>query len=385
MDCLLFFIMSTENCLRIRSFISFGLHYADFSQEYVIIDFEWRENGMKSKVFFKPCTIFDPPLLSKVARELFEKMIEEEHIELLEEVPLKVHFGEKGNTTFLSPACFDGVIDVLEEKGIKTRFMDSNVLYRGSRTTREEHLKTAREHGFTRIPITIADGHHGEETQIVSIEGEYFDSVILGKAYEPFDQFVVLAHFKGHNQAGFGGAMKQLAMGFASRAGKMAQHAAIRPWVKEDKCVACGTCLEYCDHSAITIDEVAYIDPELCVGCAACIAGCPTGAVAHDWSGENFIEKLAEYAYGAQKDKEMIYINYLLNITELCDCVGRPLDIIADNIGVFVSTDAVAIDKACLDTLQEREGSKLFEKGRAALVHAHKLGMGSLEYELIEI
>ena len=340
---------------------------------------------MKSKVFFKPYISYQPKELSEIARELFEKVIREEDIVFAEEVPLKVTFGEKGNVTFLTPECFDGVIDVLEEKGVKTRFMDSNVLYRGSRTTREKHLETAKEHGFTRIPITIADGKHGEETQIVPISGKYFDSVILGKGYEPYDQFVVLAHFKGHSQAGFGGAMKQLAMGFASRSGKMAQHAGIRPWVREKKCITCGTCLDYCDHAAITINDVAKIDPEVCVGCAACIAGCPTGAIINDWSGENFIEKLAEYAYGAQKDKQNIYINFLVNITENCDCVGEPMDLIADHIGVLASTDGVAIDKACLDLLQLQEGNKLFDDGRAALDHAARLGMGSLEYELLEI
>ncbi len=340
---------------------------------------------MKSQVFFTPYTTYDPTALSAIAKKLFEKVVEAEAFAFAEEVPIKVTFGEKGNTTFLGPDCFEGIIDALEERGVKTRFMDSNVLYRGSRTTREKHLETAKEHGFTRLPITIADGHHGEETYEVPIQGTYYDSVILGKAYEPFRQFVVLAHFKGHSQAGFGGAMKQLAMGFASRSGKMAQHAGIRPWVRESKCITCGTCLDYCDHGAITIGEYAAIDPQKCVGCAACIAGCPTGAIVNDWSGENFIEKLAEYAYGAQKDRQMIYVNYLLNITELCDCVGEPLEIIADNIGVLASSDGVAIDKACLDLLQASEGSTLFEDGRTALKHAAKLGMGSLDYELIEV
>lgn len=338
-----------------------------------------------SKVYFKPITEYDPSALSAVAKELFEHVLKQEDVALAEEVPIKVTFAEKGNVTFLSPECYDGVIDALEERGVKSRFIETNVLYRGSRTTREKHLQTAKEHGYTRLPITIADGDHGEETQLVPIDGKHYSSVILGKGYEDFSQFVVLAHFKGHESAGFGGAMKQLAMGFASRSGKMAQHAGINPWVKEDKCIACGACLDACDHAAITIEETAYIDPEACVGCAACVAACPTGAIQIDWSGANFIEKLAEYAYGAQKGKQNIYVNFLLNVTEMCDCVGVPMDFVAGNIGVFASSDGVAIDKACLDMLQEKEGSSLFEKGRVALSHAERLGMGSMDYELVHL
>lgn len=339
-----------------------------------------------SNVYFIPLTEYDEAVLSTNLRVLLETVIDKEQVELLDEVPLKVHFGEKGNTTYIKPACYQGVINYLKEHDIKSRFIETNVLYRGSRTTRESHIALAKEHGFTALPITIADGHHGEDVLRVPIDGDVFEEVQLGKAYGDFDQYIVMAHFKGHEQAGFGGAMKQLAMGFAARPGKMAQHASISPSVNPDKCIGCETCVASCDYSAIDmIDDKAVISNERCVGCAACIAICPVAAIRNDWGAKDFLTRLAEYAYGAGKDKTNIYFNLAFNITELCDCVGEPMPLVANNFGLFASTDAVAIDRACLDRLQANEGERMFDIGRESLDQAEKLGLGVQDYTLIEL
>ena len=111
---------------------------------------------------------------SGAARRLLEKIIEKENIELQDIVPLKVHFGEKGNKTYLKPETYNGVIDFLEEKGIRTQFMETSVLYGGERFIREKHLKLAEQHGFTRVPAVIADGEKGEDALNIPVGLKHF-------------------------------------------------------------------------------------------------------------------------------------------------------------------------------------------------------------------
>lgn len=337
-----------------------------------------------SKVYFKRVENKDHKTLSKAARELLTCLVEEENHTFKGTVPLKVHFGEKGNTTYVRSECYLDVIDYLKENGADSAYIETNVLYRGARTTRDSHIAIALEHGFTQLPIIIADGDHGEAYDEIKIDKTYIDSCKIGKAFSDYNQFVVMSHFKGHGSAGFGGALKQLAMGFASRGGKLAQHSGISPKVRDKKCVSCGLCIEKCDVHAIEMQEKAFIHPEKCVGCAGCIAVCPTGAIVNDWSDTNFKEKIAEYAYGAQLGKDNVYISYLINVTAECDCMGQHMDTVAKDIGVFVSKDPVAIDAACLDILQEEAGECLFNEGRASIVHAVAIGLGSEQYTLVE-
>lgn len=337
-----------------------------------------------SKVYFKRVECKDYKALSLAARELVEELTQNEGHVFKGTVPLKVHFGEKGNTTYVPSTCYLDIIEYLKSKGVDSAYIETNVLYRGARTTRDSHIAIALEHGFTQLPIVIADGDHGEAYDEIHIGKTFIESCKIGKAFSDYDQFVVMSHFKGHGSAGFGGALKQLAMGFASRGGKLAQHSGISPKVREKKCVVCGLCIEKCDVNAIEMRETAYIHPDKCVGCAGCIAVCPTGAIVNDWSDANFKEKIAEYAYGAQLGKDNVYISYLINVTAECDCMGQHMEAVAKDIGVFVSKDPVAIDAACLDILQKEAGECLFNDGRASIVHAVKIGLGSDEYELIE-
>ncbi len=338
-----------------------------------------------AKVFFKRVTNKDTKALSLAARDLMREVITNSGISFTGTVPLKVHFGEKGNQTYIPSACYEDVISELDAMGVKSAYIETNVLYRGARTTRDNHIKTALEHGFDQLPIIIADGDRGEAYDDIPIDKTFVSSCKIGKAFSDYDQFVVMSHFKGHGSAGFGGALKQLAMGFASRGGKMAQHSGISPKVREHKCVSCGMCVEKCDVNAIDMPDKAVINPDACVGCAGCIAVCPVGAIVNDWGGSHFKEKITEYAYGAQLGKEIVYISFLINITPECDCMGQHMDTVAEDIGVFASTDPVAIDSACLDMLQRESGECLFNDGRASIVHAVSIGFGTDQYELIEI
>lgn len=341
------------------------------------------------KVYFKPIQSYGmTEQINAVATDLLKIIEENEQVELQKFIPLKVHLGEKGNTTFIAPRNFQGIIDYLHNKDIKTAFLETNVLYRGQRNSIDKHLKVAAEHGFTAIPVIIGDGEMGEEYELVEINQKHFKDCKIATAVTKENQLIVLSHFKGHAMAGFGGAIKQLAMGCASKGGKLAQHANAIPKISSSKCKACQACAVKCPENAITITKKATISAERCVGCASCMAACPHEAISNSWLASltgAFNERLAEYAYAAAKGKQNIYITFALNITKNCDCEGHPMKPIAKDIGIFASLDPVAIDQACLDVLDKREGKKIFRRGRHTLAYAEKIGLGSRSYELIEM
>jgi hypothetical protein len=338
-----------------------------------------------SKVYFIKNSESDYNQLGKDALELLKKIVSETGHRFEKEVPIKVHFGEKGNTTFIPAKCYEETINYLKEEGVYPAYIETNVLYRGSRTTTDLHIETAKAHGFTQAPIIIADGDIGTEYDEIEINKDYIKKCKIGKGYGEFNQFIVMSHFKGHIAAGFGGALKQLAMGFAARGGKLEQHSGISPVIDAEKCISCGICEKKCNYGAIETPSTAVIDESKCIGCAGCIAVCPKGAIENTWGGSHFLEKLSEYAYGAAKDKDIIYITFVHNITKECDCAGTHMKPITDNIGILAGKDPVALDAACLDLVQKNSGKKLFEKGRPSLIHAEKIGLGTMEYELIEI
>lgn len=322
------------------------------------------------------------------SKNLLKIIEEKEGISLNKFIPLKVHLGEKGNTTFIEPKNFNGIIDYLTERKIDTAFIETNVLYKGQRNTSDNHMKVAEEHGFTRIPVIIADGEAGEDYESIEINKKNFSSCKIAGAIAKESQIIVLSHFKGHMLAGFGGSIKQLAMGCASKGGKLVQHANSIPKISSFKCKSCKACAHKCPESAITVERKAKIDKAKCVGCASCMAACKYNAISNSWLAsltKAFNERLAEYAYAAAKGKQNIYINFAFNITKGCDCEGHAMKPIARDIGIFASTDPVALDQACLDILDKKEGRTVFKKGRRTLAHAESIGLGSRQYEFIEV
>jgi len=329
--------------------------------------------------------------VNAITKELLDRIIKEENIKLGKKIPLKVHFGEIGNETYIKAENFDGIIDYLAEKNIESCFMETSVLYGGQRKNRELHLKTAKEHNFTRLPVIIADGEQGENFAEVEINKTHFKTCKIGKDFLDYDQYIVLSHFKGHMLSGFGGAIKQLGMGYASKGGKLAMHVGMKPKLVERKCKKCHLCEPRCNENAITIGEHSFIDYDKCVGCGACFAVCPNKAVTiYSFRrilkmigiGNPFQQKLVEYAYAAQKDKKNIYINFLMSITGGCDCESKKMKLLLKDIGIFVSTDPVAIDKACHD-MAKRHGKDF--KGAPTFKYANKIGFGSTQYSLIEV
>lgn len=344
-----------------------------------------------SKVYFvKARENNTPETISADAATLFQVFLERENIRLGEKLPLKVHFGEKGNQTFIPPAYFDGLIDILKNRRTETCYTETNALYRGQRQNRSDHEKLALAHGFTRLPVVIADGDYGDDYRQVPIDGKHFESCFIGKYIADAEQLLIISHFKGHILAGFGGAVKQLAMGCSARGGKLAQHHNTVPKIKSRKCEGCGECAENCPSDAITVSDKAGIDIEKCIGCAACMAVCQQGAIganmfqlATAFLTKTFVERMAEYAYAAQKDKPNLYVNFAYNITRGCDCEGHAMKIILPDMGIFAGTDPIALDQACLDTIENTMGRKYFRRGRHALSYGETLGLGSMTYELV--
>jgi len=342
-----------------------------------------------NNVYFIPVDSYDKTEeINRASKKLLEKLVEMEEINLESFIPLKVHFGEKGNKTFIESKNFEGMIQYLKEKEIESAYIETNVLYRGERMKTSSHIKLAEDHGFTQLPIMIADGEHGEKYVNVEINGKHFKNCKIAEGIAEQQQIIVVSHFKGHMLAGFGGAIKQLAMGCASRGGKLDQHANSIPKVSYLKCKSCNLCIKSCPENAIVMKKKAKIEQEKCVGCAACVAVCPFAAISNSWLASmsgSFSERLAEYAYGAAKDRRHIYITFAFNITRGCDCEGHSMKPIVKDLGIFASTDAVAIDQACLDLLDKTNGKTVFRRGRKTLAHAEKVGLGCREYKLIRI
>ncbi len=312
---------------------------------------------------------------------------------------IKVHFGELGNTAFIRPIFLRPVIETLSKIGAKPFLTDTNTLYVGMRTNSVDHLHNAHLNGFgygtLQTPIIIGDGMRGEATSKYPIEkGELRKEAHLADTIMNADKLFVMSHFKGHEMTGFGGAVKNIAMGCASRTGKMDMHSGVKPSVNAHKCTACGRCKIHCDANAITISGTAVINDN-CVGCARCIAMCPEAAISCDFdtSCDVLQQMIVEYASAVHNHYSAtpIYINLLTSIVPACDCHnGNDAPMVRD-LGFMASTDPVALDKASYDMVLKEAGKDVFKEAWHYLDptdqfrHAEKIGFGSTKYELVTI
>lgn len=329
-------------------------------------------------------------------------------------VAIKLHFGEPGNLAFLRPNWARTVADFVKERGGKPFLTDCNTLYVGGRKNALDHMDSAMLNGFnpmtTGCQIIIADGLKGsDEVEVPVAGGEYVKNAKIGRAVMDADVFISLTHFKGHEEAGFGGCLKNIGMGCGSRAGKMEQHNAGKPHVAEKHCIGCGQCRKICAHGAPIIENgKAHIDHDKCVGCGRCIAVCPKDAVRIDWdeSTTNLNCKIAEYTKAVVDGRPCFHISLVIDVSPNCDCRPENDMAIVPNVGMFASFDPVALDMACVDAVNAQtplRGSAADDAHAKAHVHDHfqrlhpdtnwrsclehgeKIGIGTREYELIKI
>jgi len=326
---------------------------------------------------------------------------------------VKIHFGEKGNSAFIRPIFARRVVDELKRLGAKPFLTDSSTLYPGERKEAISALTCGIENGFAyavvNAPLIISDGLRGVTETTVAMDGELLKEVYIGTEIVEADALVALSHFKCHELTGFGGAIKNLGMGCASRKGKLVQHSTVAPVVSSKHCTGCTLCLKSCAHDAIAIvDGKAVIDADKCAGCSRCITVCPVKAINIQWNeaADLVMKKMAEYAKGAVANKQgkTVYVNFITQVSPACDCYGHCDAPIVNDIGICASIDPVALDQACADLVNAargNEGSALqtgHEPGgdkflgvyphipwQVQLEHGEKVGLGSRKYELVRL
>lgn len=342
---------------------------------------------MKSKVYFTDMRASQSGnLLQKLERLVRKAGIES--MDLKEKfVALKIHFGEFGNVAYIRPNYANVIVEMVKQLGGKPFLTDANTLYSGSRSNAIDHLHTAMINGFNPIQcgcdVIIADGLRGKDERIVDIGGIYCTEPKIGAALAEADVIISLSHFKGHEMAGFGGAIKNLGMGSGSVAGKLDMHSTAQPKVEEAKCIACKICEKNCAHDAIHVVEqtpegaakpcrVAQIDYDKCVGCGQCVALCKSEAavMGSTESGEILNYKIAEYTKAVLKDKPHFHVAFIMNVSPECDCWSHNDAAIVPDLGMAASFDPVALDQACADIVNAacplHTDNMLMEKAREA-------------------
>ena len=278
------------------------------------------------------------------------------------------------------------------------------------------------DNGFNPISahadVIIADGLKGTDYKEIELNGEYCKAPKLGAAIADADIIISMNHFKGHEQTGFGGALKNLGMGSASVGGKLELHSSSQPVINLENCIGCRICEKYCRHDAVKVTgKKAHIDYSKCVGCGQCVAVCQhEGAVVKDWdSSETLNYKIAEYALAVVKDKPSFHISFIMNVSPNCDCWNHNDAAIIPDLGIAASFDPVALDCACADLVKaapvlqnnaitdidgrsgqdhshdHHAGEDKFHiihpdtKWEAGVEHGEKIGLGSREYTLVRV
>ncbi|MBF0204341.1 MAG: DUF362 domain-containing protein [Desulfamplus sp.] len=352
---------------------------------------------------------------------------------------VKLHFGEQGNVAFIRPPYISRIVKTIRKSKSIPFLTDANTLYAGTRSNTPSHIKTAVENGFSYssmdcAPVIIADGLRGKSETAVEVNQKHCKTVYIGSEIVSADALISVAHVKGHELSGFGGALKNMGMGCASRKGKLEQHSNVSPKIKKKTCIGCGSCAEHCPGNAISFDSIttdsspsssdpveiktvvpkgkvikkASINPDLCIGCGECILRCPTASVNIQWNQTIpvFLEKMMEYTLGVLQNKQgkCFFINFIMDISPACDCMPYNDTPIVRDIGILASKDPVAIDQASVDLINAEAaladgclktnilpGEDKFKglypevNWERQLEYAEQIGLGSRKYHLENI
>jgi uncharacterized protein len=356
---------------------------------------------LKSTVYFAPAKREEPVKeIQGRIRRLLDAAGLESRIRANDLVAVKLHFGEQKNDTALPPEYVRPVVEAVKSRSASPFLTDTCVLYKSVRDNAVGHLRFAQDRGFTigrtGAPVVIADGLNGSDEKTVPIPGRIFQEVSVASAARDADSLIVLSHVTGHLATGLGGAIKNIGMGFASRKGKLRQHAVLKPEVAEKSCTGCGVCAENCPEDAIALTGgKAAIDPAACIGCGECLTVCRFDAVTHDWNRDSadLQRRMAEHALGAVigRQDRVLFLNFILAVTKDCDCMTFRQEPILPDIGIVASVDPVAADAASLDLIRLRAGRELTDlsypgfDARTQIRHGAEIGLGRVEYELTEL
>ena len=361
----------------------------------------------KAKVYFT----------RKITPETVIEMYKVLGIDLPGKVAVKVHSGEAGNQNYLRPEFMKPMVDF-----IGGTVVECNTAYGGQRNSTEKHLKLIADHGWTHyFKVDLMDAE-GPDKKLEIPNGKVLKENYVGKNLMNYDSLLVLSHFKGHEATGFGGALKNIGMGCASRAGKMLLHADSKPVIDLEHCIGCRVCEKSCAHDAIHVgtDGKAVIDYGKCVGCGQCIAVCQhSGSVsAQDSDSVRMNCKIAEYSKAVVEGKQNFHVTLIMDVSPECDCWSGNDAAIVPNIGMAASFDPVALDQACADMVMnapalpntlytdhyEKSKAELCHHGhncqgehdhfyfihpdtnwKSGLIHGEKIGLGTMEYELVTV
>jgi len=302
-------------------------------------------------------TKWDPDnKMLKKTKKLYEEAKIFDVVEKGSPVAIKLHVGELGNPGYVQPFFVHQIVEMVKEKGGKPFLTDTTTLYRGRRNNAVDHINNALAHGFGFAPFIPADGLNGRDGVTVKSEG-LLKEIEVASVISEVESMIVVTHLKGHIQAGYGGAIKNLAMGCTTKRCKMQQHQAIDICIDAEKCTGCGTCAETCFLKLFeVVDGKAKMEPKNCTRCMACIFECPAEAIKLE-NISNISKALASAAKGVLstfKEGKVSFVNFAKDITSECDCISNPGKPVLDDIGIFASHSPLSVDAAIINKIGKK-------------------------------
>lgn len=296
--------------------------------------------GSVSKVYFT--RVITPEQVVKMYDILGKK--------LEGKIAIKVHSGEEGNQNYLKPEFWKPIVE-----HVGGTVVECNTAYEGERNSTDKHVKLIKKHGWNDFFVVDLMDSEGPDVELPITHAGHLKTDIVGKNLMNYDSMLVLSHFKGHPMGGYGGALKQLSIGCASTAGKVNIHSAGKYVKAEEQSVVWGD-----------------LPPQ-----------------------DAFLESMAEAASAVVEhfNGNMVFINVMKNLSVDCDCCAIAEDPCMADVGILISTDPIAIDRACMDLIYKSDdsGKEHFlervqtRNGEHTIDVAAEMGFGVREYELITV